>query len=126
MSEARAIPDSIGPFLRALRRSGSSRSDRVLLPEWFSNLYSREVSRGDATQGLPTPPQDQTAELLSLVTRQGSTPADELLRSSRMKLEDFAKALKSLQETGLVKLVDTPTAQLVEATPLGHQLAHAR
>lgn len=61
--------------------------------------------------------------LLTILANSGPRPVPELMAESGMGFTDFAEALKTMREIGLITLTDQPGHEVVAITPSGEQMA---
>jgi predicted transcriptional regulator len=62
-------------------------------------------------------------KLLTILVSSGPRPVPELIRESGMGFADFAEALETMQEAGLIALAGQPGQEVVEITPSGERMA---
>ncbi len=87
--------DNFGTFLETLKRRETS----------------RQASRG------------ASFNLLTILVDSGPTPVPDLMKESGMGVADFAEALKTMREAGLITLAGQPGNETVGLTKNGEQVA---
>lgn len=127
MSKAAQVADSVGPFLRAMRRSEDEPSSLLSLITKIQRDSAPQpgVSLSELAKLLIQTEQrkdDEGPEVIVLRLAQDQTPAERLLRKSGLPMIVFARALQSLRDTGLLQISDEGERVTVQATPLGRQL----